>query len=64
MYYNSLPRRAKREEVYPRCPVCGEECETVYLDHCGSYAGCNVCMDPRDAWDVPECFPGLDREEE
>lgn len=49
------PRRKK--PVWPRCPVCGEECETIYRGWHGSYIGCNVCVDTKDAWEVDECFP-------
>ncbi len=57
MYYNSLPRRAKREEICPRCPVCKNECETICFDRYGNISGCDVCTETKDAWDVPECLP-------
>ena len=47
-----------KEPRYPRCPVCGEECETMYRDHYGAYVGCDVCMETKDAWEVSDCFPG------
>lgn len=46
-----------KEPEYPRCPVCGKECETLYSDRHGSYIGCDVCIETIDAWEVPECFP-------
>ena len=46
-----------REPVQPRCPICGEECETIYQNHLGNYVGCDVCTEIRDAWYVPDCFP-------
>ena len=45
----------------PRCPVCGEECETIYRDRFGTYVGCDICMETKDAWEVPECFPEHER---
>lgn len=38
-----------REKALPVCPVCGQECETVYLDLFHAVAGCDCCMDIRDA---------------
>lgn len=31
------------------CPVCGEECETVFTDWFNHYVGCNVCISTIDA---------------
>lgn len=36
----------------PHCPVCGEACETIYFDRDGDAVGCDVCVTPRDAWDL------------
>ena len=47
-----------REPTYPRCPICGEECETVYKNIYFDVVGCDECMETKDAWEVPECFPG------
>ena len=36
------------------CPICGEECESVYVDMSGEPAGCDVCLrriDVEDWWD-------------
>ena len=33
------------------CPVCGEECETVYLDKFGDACGCEHCMHTQDSYD-------------
>lgn len=49
---------SRKKAVWPRCPVCGENCDTMYLDWYGKYIGCNVCVDKRDAWEVDDCFPG------
>ena len=36
----------------PHCPVCGQECETLYRDRYGEVIGCNDCIDAVDAWEV------------
>lgn len=46
-----------REPEQPHCPICGEECETIYQNRLGNYAGCDVCTKIWDAWYVPDCFP-------
>lgn len=34
------------------CPVCGEECETIYLDDgCCNVLGCDNCIRTMDAYD-------------
>lgn len=35
----------------PRCPICGQECETIYLDKDGAVVGCDDCMKKLDAWE-------------
>ena len=45
-----------KEPEYPRCPICGAECETIYRDKDGDIFGCDECVDTKDAWDVEECF--------
>ncbi len=45
-----------REPIYPRCPICGEECETVYSNRTG-IVGCDVCIKEADAWEESKCFP-------
>ena len=49
-------------EVIPRCPVCGEECETMHRDRYGAYIGCDVCVETKDAWEVGDCFPEKEQE--
>ena len=47
-----------KEPVSPHCPICGEECETIYRERYGGlYVGCNVCVETKDAWEVSDCFP-------
>ena len=36
----------------PRCPVCGQECETLYRNRYGEIIGCDDCIDAVDAWEV------------
>lgn len=51
-----------KEPRSPRCPVCGEECETLFTsDLDGSIAGCDVCLTEHDAWKREECFPENER---
>ena len=32
------------QESLPVCPVCGEECETVYTDLYDEVCGCENCL--------------------
>lgn len=47
-----------KEPTYPCCPVCGQECETVYKTKTLEVIGCDRCLRPVDAWESSECFPG------
>ncbi len=38
----------------PRCPVCGEECEEVYVDIDCHVVGCDCCMEVYNAIDYFE----------
>lgn len=38
-------------EENPRCPCCGEECETLYRDRMGAVFGCEKCVETLDALD-------------
>ena len=42
------------EEMHPRCPVCGEECDTYYKNKHGEILGCESCIDMKDAWEEME----------
>lgn len=46
-----------RAPMYPRCPVCGDECETIYADRAGEIVGCDCCVTTKDAWETDDCFP-------
>ena len=39
------------EELLPRCPVCGAECDTLYEDMFGEFAGCDRCIHLKDAYE-------------
>lgn len=45
-----------KEPPHPVCPVCGEECDTIYKSRSGIIAGCDVCIVTQDAWDCLACF--------
>lgn len=51
-----------KEPCHPRCPTCGEACETMFKDRYGTYIGCDVCVETEDAWEVDNCFPGKEQE--
>ena len=36
----------------PRCPCCGEECETLYRNPEGDVVGCENCLTAYDAWEA------------
>lgn len=38
-------------EENPRCPCCGEECETLYRALSGAVVGCEKCVDALDVWE-------------
>ena len=44
------------EPEYPKCPVCGEECEDVFLDENDVVFGCDRCVTRKSAWNHDECF--------
>lgn len=47
-----------KEPIYPHCPICGKECETIYYTAAkGEIAGCDMCLTGKDAWEEPQCFP-------
>ena len=39
------------EEFIPRCPVCGRECDTLYLDSDHDVFGCEQCIEMQDAYE-------------
>jgi hypothetical protein len=38
----------------PKCPICGEHCDTVYMDINGDVFACNNCLHEKDAYDWEE----------
>lgn len=41
----------KGTPTYPHCPVCGDECETIFKDKDGYIFGCDNCIKKVDAWE-------------
>ena len=39
------------EEFIPRCPVCGLECDTLYLNSDREVFGCDGCISLVDAYE-------------
>lgn len=37
-----------------KCPICGEECDTIFEDRYGNLFGCDQCIRKRDAWEYQE----------
>ena len=44
------------EPKWPTCPVCGSECEEVYMDNSGDIFACSECVKTQSAWETEECF--------
>lgn len=38
----------------PVCPICGKECETIYMDKDGTEVGCDRCIQTQDALEYQE----------
>ena len=45
------PEPPVKKEFIPVCPVCGEECDTVYVDMYDDIVGCDQCMNMEDAYE-------------
>lgn len=45
------PRAEPKPYKVPRCPVCGEETDTLYKNIYGETVGCDGCIRTVDAWD-------------
>ena len=39
------------DDYVPYCPVCREECDTVYVDMYDDIVGCDQCMNMEDAYE-------------
>lgn len=42
---------SEADDFTPYCPICGEECETLYADRTGDVIGCDMCVEHFDAYD-------------
>ena len=42
------------DEIYPVCPVCGEDCEEIFFDVNNEVCGCDKCIHSRDAYEWAE----------
>lgn len=49
-----VPRETEQPE--PRCPLCLEECDSIYKDAYGEVLGCENCIEKVDAADCQECY--------
>ena len=49
-----------KSPVYPRCPVCNAECDTVYRNKDFEVVGCEEYIVSGDAWESEECFPEME----
>ena len=41
----------EKNDFIPVCPVCGKECDTLYIDARGEVAGCERCIRLEDAYE-------------
>lgn len=41
--------------TWPRCPVCGSETDTYFLNAFHEIAGCSECIETVDAWEADNC---------
>lgn len=46
----------RKESKLPRCPVCGEVCETIYWSKFGEVVGCDECIVLQEAWDFAKDY--------
>lgn len=42
------------QTVTPRCPICGAEADTYYLDKDNIIVGCGFCVKTTDAYEYQE----------
>ncbi len=50
----------EKEPDYPHCPICGAECDSVYINKDVEVIGCEGCVRTKNAWECSECFPKED----
>lgn len=46
----------KMKVIFPRCPVCGKDCDTVYKDRDGTIFACENCVTIADAYDEEDLY--------
>lgn len=51
MIENGMVLYTEAKKKAPVCPVCGEECESIYKDRWGNICGCENCVEKMDAWE-------------
>ena len=39
---------------YPMCPICGNECDTLYFDMNDQICGCDCCISSQNAFEYEE----------
>lgn len=56
MNWRDIPERPLEppENDMPRCPVCGEETEIIFIDKYGDVVGCEECVTTRNAYEWQE----------
>ena len=38
------------EPPIPTCPVCGQECDVIYVDIYDTAVGCDMCIEAKDSY--------------
>lgn len=51
MIENPMVLADPEPERYPECPLCDEECQTIYRSCDGDILGCEHCVSSVDAWE-------------
>lgn len=58
LYYGDIGHEPRLDppdpDPAPRCPVCGEECETFYIFDETEIVGCDRCIEAVDAIDYAD----------
>ena len=54
-YIPEPPVEPQGKYEYNVCPICDDECDTIYKDIWGNICGCENCVKTLSADDVPEC---------
>ena len=51
MERTGMPPWEQKDSRY-YCPMCGSECETVYIDEDDQIIGCDCCIRAKDVYDI------------